>query len=172
MFVAQILVLMFMLLCLGTILWSTVRYGISPMPSSSQAQRAMQRLIPKQHSAVFIELGSGWGQLSHRLAIGHPEVEVIGYERSLLPFLFSRLFYRAENMCFQFVDFNEIELPDEAVLFCYLYPGAMMHLHTQLQGRQLWLISNSFALRGRKPIRSVELSDLYRTKIYLYRMDG
>ena len=84
----------FLLLSTTSILWSTIRYGISPMPSNQEARKAMLNFASQTTPKMIFELGSGWGKLAHELAILHPDSMVYGYERSWLPFLFSKFFFR------------------------------------------------------------------------------
>ncbi len=165
------LLLILALVCLVSILWSTVRYGIGPLPSSPRSRRAILDLVPDPAPAVILELGSGWGGLAHSLAERCPGSQVRGYERSVLPFLFSRLLVRQPKLSFHFEDIHQIELPPGSLLVCYLAPALMNELakHPQLQGCQL--ISHTFALPGHTPVAQRSVDDLYGSPVYLYRVD-
>ena len=153
-----------------SILWSTLRYGISPMPSNTRAQKAMISLIPKPTPAEFVELGSGWGQFANQLASLYPNTKVIGYERSVLPFLVSKLLYRRNNLDFHFVDFWQCTYPQGSVLFSYLYPEGMKKLSANTQSHQGWLISNTFSLPDHTPMKKLQLKDRFRSNVYLYKL--
>ena len=124
----SLLILCLALFPLLSILWSTIRYGISPMPSNRAAQKTMLALIPEASFSTIIELGSGWGNLAYAVAKKHPQAKVIGYETSLVPYLFATLCYRHHNLSFQWRNFLKQEIPDGALLMCYLYPGGMHKL--------------------------------------------
>lgn len=167
----QIIFTCAMLFSLGSILWSTIRYGISPMPSNQQAQIAMLSLIPEDPPEYMIDLGTGWGNFAYQLAKRYPQTTVYGYERSLIPFLFSILFFRRENLHLQFRNFLQEQFPPNALLFCYLYPQGMTKLSSHLEGLSCQLISNTFALGERQPIRALQINDAHRSMIYLYELE-
>ena len=161
------------LLLAVSIVWTTLRVGISPMPSSAKATRAILDLIPGNSGERFAELGSGWGRLALAVTSQRPEAHVVAYELSWLPWLWSigvaRLRGRQE---IEFVrqDFFDADLGDTDVVLCYLFPGAMERLAkslTQLKAGSV-IISNTFRLPGWQPDEVVELDDLYRTRVYRY----
>ena len=168
-FIIQIFIVVLCIVSMLSIVWSTLRYGISPMPSNRKASRAMLSLIPKGHGHPFIDLGSGWGQFAYQLAKQHPDTIVIGYERSLLPYFFSLLIYRRPNLSFRFKDFTKEELPQNAVFFCYLYPKGMDKLGKQIKKIPFELISNTFALTGYTPISTRSIQDLNNGTAYYYQ---
>jgi trans-aconitate methyltransferase len=157
-----------------SIVGSTIRAGISPMPSSARAVRAVLELLPDERGSVA-DLGSGWGTLTTALARAWPGVAVVGYELSPVPWLFSviraRLF--TPQVRLHRGDFMRAELGTATVVVCYLYPGGM----TRLKGKLLAelrpntvVISNTFALPDWTPERVVTLGDLHQTKVYRYRV--
>ncbi|MBL90553.1 MAG: SAM-dependent methyltransferase [Myxococcales bacterium] len=162
------------LLIVGLILVDTLRSGISPMPSSRKAQKAMLSLMPESINGPVYELGSGWGQLA--LAVSHKfnSVPVIGYEMAVVPWCISRLWLfvsRNSNVTFRRADFRHRELGDAQMIVCYLFPGAMTHLAQQLK-QELQpgsvIISNTFRLPGWEPEKVLELDDMHRSQIYRY----
>jgi hypothetical protein len=164
------LVLILGTICLASILWSTVRYGIGPLPSSPESREAMLTLVPEPAPERILELGSGWGGLALQLAERFPDSRVQGYERSLIPFLYAKLLVRRENLSFHFEDFRGVELPPGSLLVAFLAPRVMQELskHPGLAGCQL--ISHSFALPGQQPAAERTVADMYRSPIYLYRL--
>jgi len=114
-----------------TIVWSTILAGISPMPSSAKAYRAMIKLTEDTGDGAIYDLGSGWGTLVIRMAIKHPKRKVIGYEISLLPYLISlfiKYLLRVDNLTLYRQDFMNVDLSGASVLLCYLYPDGMSKL--------------------------------------------
>jgi len=114
-----------------TIVWTTLRVGISPMPSSAKAYRAMSILTENTGVGDIYDLGSGWGTLVIRMAIKYPKRKIIGYEISLLPYLVSVLIkcvLRVDNLSLYRQDFMTVDLSGASVLLCYLYPGGMSKL--------------------------------------------
>ncbi len=165
------LLLLLALACLVSILWSTIRYGIGPMPSSPAARTAMLELVPDPAPPVILELGSGWGGLALRLAERHPDSQVRGYERSLLPLLCSKLLGSRANLSFHFEDFHRVSIPQGSLLVCYLAPGVMNELAKHPGLRGCWLITHTFALPGHQPVAQRAVDDMYRSPMLLYRIE-
>ncbi|MEE2785834.1 MAG: class I SAM-dependent methyltransferase [Myxococcota bacterium] len=157
-----------------SIVWGTIRTGISPMPSSRRAMDAMLALAPEQVSGSVYELGSGWGLLAIKLAQRYPDAKVIGIEFSWAPYLVSKCvgyLMGGKNLTFQRADFRDVPLSSPALVVCYLYPEGMAQLSPILAGKLpsgSMVISNTFRLPGWTPHAVTELPDLYRTQIYRY----
>ena len=156
--------------------WYTVRLGISPMPSSGKAGRAIERIIKANRpSSIVYELGSGWGGLACRLARALPASHIRGFELSSIPYGWSSLvnrLRRSSNLEINRADFFGASLHDADIVVCYLYTGAMARLKDKFE-RELrpgtMVISNTFALPGWTPAEVVRLNDWYRTPVYVYR---
>ena len=80
------------LLIAFSIVWGTLKTGISPMMSSSKARQAMLAEINMDEKGALIDLGSGWGTLVIAVAKKHPKNQIIGYELSWFPWMISILF--------------------------------------------------------------------------------
>lgn len=172
--------IVFFVLCIwiliSLVFWS-IRNGIGPMPSSFKAKACLMKCMPDVGAGKILELGSGWGTLAFPIARKFPGSHVIGYETSPIPFAFSRLWNwlcAYPNLQFQRRDFYSVSLKDADLIVCYLYPDAMRLLRAKLE-KELkpgtWVISNTFAMPGWTPQKIFEVEDLYRTKIYLYKID-
>jgi trans-aconitate methyltransferase len=176
---ALILTLVFFLLLfsglVSIVIWS-IRNGISPMPSSRKARRCILLSVPKDIQGKIVDLGSGWGTLAIPLAQQLPHCQIVGYESSPIPFFVSecrRQLLQIENLYFYRKDFFEVTLNDAALVVCYLYPEAMRKLKIKFLRElkpETWIISNTFAIPGWEPMSIYQLSDLYRTNIYVYRV--
>ena len=162
------------ILIIVSIVWSTIRTGISPMQSSGKARHAMIAAIENAGSGDFIELGSGLGVLACDLARAYPDRIVIGYELSFVPWFFSvilKKMFGLKNLSFYRKDFTKANFDNAAVLFCYLFPGGMISLENKLK-RELdhdaLIISNTFAFPSFKAEKTTRLKDVYRTPVYVY----
>ena len=156
-----------------SIVWTTLRVGIPPMPSSSKATRAILSLIPVKAGERIAELGSGWGGLALAVTRHQHTAQVVAYELSLLPWLWSIAVARLtgrQNIEFIRGDFFDADLTDTDVVLCYLFPDAMERLAKELRSLKPGsiIISNTFRLPGWQPDELIELDDLYRTRIYRY----
>ena len=157
-----------------SIVVSTLRTGISPMPTPARVRRELLALLPPDTTGTVLELGAGWGHLAFAIADRCPQARVIAYELSFLPFQFMRLRQRLSpraNLELRPEDLFSASFQDAAVVVCYLFPGAMARLGPRFadelpEGARI--LSHTFALRGWTPARTVRLGDLYRTPVYLY----
>ncbi len=174
-----------MIAALLSIVLSTIRNGISPMPSSPAARHTVAREIERLvHAGVLsehdtiIEAGSGWGHLAFHLARRFPQLSIVGMENSPLPLITSRLWRMQTiyaNVRLSHSDLFRADYSEAKLIICYLYPGAMQCLQRAvMEGLKLkasnecWLISVGFAIPNMTPVRTSISRDMYRTPVYLY----
>ena len=173
---AGIVVLVAVLVIGASILWSTLRTGMPPMPSLGASRRGMVALVETPPTGAIVDMGSGWGTLAVAFARRFPDTPVVGYEVSFFPWLFSVLLARLlglSNLSFRRLDFCNAELMGASVVVCYLMPSGMARVRERLEtdpGDVDTVISHYFALRGWEADHIVELPDLYRTPLYRYRL--
>lgn len=171
----EFVVLALALLVLGSIVWSTLRLGISPMPTSARVRRALLDQIPRELTGTIFELGSGWGGLALALSAHCPQARVVAIEASPFPFWVTRMrarLARRSNLEVQRGDFLTVDLRLARLVITYLWTGAMTQLTPKLEAELpegAELITHTFGLRGRTPTEVTQLTDLYRTPIYRYR---
>lgn len=173
-FVTVIIICVLSTILLSVVVWS-IKNGISPMPSTSKAKKAILESSPSVVQGTICELGSGWGTLVLPLALRYPQCVVIGYESSPIPFFFSKIracFSRRKNLILLRRDFFKESLSDAALVVCYLYPEAMRILRKKFEDELrpgTIIISNTFGIPGWEPIEVHIIDDMYKTKVYLYR---
>lgn len=163
-----------------SIIYNTVKLGISPMPSSNKAYLAMMQLIDEAgletKAGSIIDLGSGWGNFVIRIAKRHPKKTVVGYELSYLPWLISSLLKKLlglKNLTLHRQDFYQADLSSASILVCYLFPQAMNKISDKLHLEQAsvnFLISNNFALPAWQPYKTIQIDDFYKSPVYLYKI--
>ncbi|MDP6773324.1 MAG: hypothetical protein QGI63_03550 [Rhodospirillales bacterium] len=164
------------LAAIGSILVYTLRTGITPMPTSRRVKAAMIELVPDGFEGTIVELGSGWGTLAMAFARRYPGCQVLAYELSPLPWLFSRLWCAVAplaNLRVHRADFHEARLHGAGLVVCYLHPGAMERLRPKLEAELTpgaLVLSNTFAMPRWRPVAVAEAEDFYRSKVYLYRI--
>ena len=193
--VFEIVFIVFTLLVLLSIVWGTIRLGISPMPSSRSARQAMLELcdeallestdqtINKPNANVndngpvrIYELGSGWGNMLVALARRYPQHIIVGFELSFVPWLVSIVWLkllRLNNVSVHRQDFFKVDLSSAKLALCYLYPQGMVKLEAKLTedtGSLNYLISHHFALPHYEPIKTLRIKDIYQAPVYLYKM--
>ncbi len=158
--------------CLS-VLWSAVRLGIGPVPTSRAVRAVMLELTPADASGTVYELGCGFGGLARALARRCPKAHVVGVEASLVPWAFAALVQRVRplpNLRIVRGDFFAQPLGEADVLVCYLFTGGMQQLAQRVSlKRGAVLISSTFALPGRTADATVRAKDLYASPVYRYR---
>jgi len=172
--ILDILLLVAGLFITVSIIYSTVKLGISPMPSSKKAYNAIVTLIDNTGTGPIIDLGSGWGNFVVRMAKRNPQRQIVGYELSILPWITSVLLKKTlglNNLTLYRKNFYDANLSNASVLICYLYPEAMNKINNKLiveNPNVGFLISNNFALPSWQPKQTLLLDDFYKSPIYLY----
>ena len=157
-----------------SIVFYTIRYGISPMPSSLAVRRELWLLLPELDSGEIYELGSGFGTLAIPLAKKYPNLKITGFEISPFPFWIAKIratLLGLNNLCFKRANFLEADLSKPCLLVSYLYPEGMRRIAGKIEtieGRTQYFLSHTFALPGHQPCKQSIASDLYRSPIYLY----
>jgi hypothetical protein len=176
MFLLQVVLVCISLFIIVSILISTLRYGISPTPSSRKASCAILSFLPSASKGKLYELGCGWGTLLWDIARHNPDLQLVGYEVSVVPYLFCRLRMRIDprpNVTIRFADFLKADFADADFLVTYLCPSCMDSLEEKLEAearKGTVLISNTFALRRRRPDRILKINDFFRTEILSYTL--
>lgn len=167
------------LLLVLLIVAASIRNGITPMPTSRLVRRmVMQQIgLPADRSEI-VEAGSGFGTLALQLARRFPMCRITGIENSIVPLLISRLLGRFNRMPRSRLEFRRGDLFEQAyetsdLVVCYLHPAAMRRLGPILRQRAKEgskIVSVFFAFDDWEP-ESVEVcGDMYRTKVYVYRV--
>lgn len=160
----------------ASIIFSTLKIGISPMPSSKKAYQAIIALADETGTGPIYDLGSGWGSLVIRLAREYPDRQIVGYELSLFPWLTTKIIKRVlglSNLVVHREDFLKADLSGATVITCYLFPAAMAEIESKLKhgkGKLRFIISNNFALPSYQACKVVQLNDFYQSPVYLYHM--
>lgn len=160
----------------GSVVISTLKVGISPMPSSSKTRKEILKCCKNTGTGPTYELGCGWGNLLIALAKRYPNRQIVGYELSLLPW-FTCLclikLFRLHNVQLYWENFFKADLSQVKVIY-YLYPKGMQKLDEKLSSYEIkpdYLISNTFALPSQQPQKTIRLEDLYRSPVYLYQLN-
>jgi hypothetical protein len=162
-----------------SILYFTLKNGISPMPTSVVVRRTLlnQSSIFAQ-SKYIVDAGSGWGHLAFHIARKYSDKHVMGLENSLVPYLvsgFLRNILSYPQLYFLRRDLYAFNYANADLVLCYLYPGAMRRLSDILQRRTkpgTLIVTIFFALPDWKPEQVIVCKDVYRTKIYVYRKNS
>ena len=155
---------------LGAIVISTLKIGISPMPTSIKAWRAIKHLLPEKSPEAIAELGAGFGHMALLLAKQYPNAKVVAYECSTIPFLVAKIASLFQpNLHVVKKDFLLEDLSKFDLLYAYLFPKAMERLsEKELSGT---LIYNNFALKNRPPAKKIYIGKWTKLPIYVYKFN-
>ena len=165
---------------LATLVYTLIT-GISPVPSSPRATRALLALaeagLPAaREDLLIVDLGAGFGTLMAAFAKRFPEARVLGIELSPLPWLVCRLrllLRPRPKVTLRRGDFHRMPLGEATLVLCYLYPGGMTKLRPKLEAELRagsLVVSHAFAMPGWTPERVMRVTDPYATPVYLYRV--
>ncbi len=161
-----------------SIIWHTVRIGISPMPTSGKVKFALAQMLPPADAfakdSFIFDLGSGWGTLLLLLAKRYPHCHIVGIELSPVPYLVSRfrlMFAGVSNVSLMHRNFFDVSLGRASMVVAYLFPICMPELSTKLEKelpKNTPIITHTFSLPNWTPKEEIRATDLYRTRVYLY----
>lgn len=154
--------------------WSVFLTQVPYFPSGKSAGDAVAGLIDPQKPLKIIEIGSGLGGFSLRLAKLHPKSSYLGIEIAPLPFLISliRSKYQRSTVLFKLGNYEKVDLAQFDLVFAYLSPAAMPQLYEQCRAQMKVgsiLVSHEFIVPGVEP--SGTLKSAHDSKItYTYQM--
>ncbi|MGF7049536.1 SAM-dependent methyltransferase [Paenibacillus sp. DS2015] len=158
-----------------SIVYVSLRNGISPMPSTAPVRQVVTAEIKRiTNRKSIVEAGSGFGTLAIHMGKYHTDSQIIGLENSRIPLWISKLLARMDNrtnVTFLRRDLYTYSYKDADLVVCYLYPGAMKRL-TSIWSKGLnpgaQVISVCFAIPDWEPDRVTICKDIYHTKVYIY----
>ena len=174
-------------LILLAVYWSTFRTQVPLYLSSRKIWRALETLLPSPASGVgaeweevprfrFIDLGSGLGGVLTHLARTRPDGHYSGVESAPLPFLWSWLRIKLgghPNCDVHWGSIWDKDLAQYDAVFAYLSPVPMERLWRKACAEMrpgTVLISSTFAVPQQTPHETVEVDDLHRSTLLVWRM--
>ena len=168
-------------LILLAVYWSTFRTQVPLYLSSYKVWQALESLLPPPASGRagypalrFMDIGSGLGGVLAHLARVRPDGEYSGVEIAPFPFAWSWLRLRLKPNCrVYWGSLWDRDLSHYDVVFAYLSPVPMAELwekaRREMQPGSLF-ISNTFAVPEFPPQQTVQVDDLHRSQLYVWRM--
>jgi len=168
----ELLLLIILLIIILSIVITSLKVGISPMPSNKKVSKEIVNLLEKDSNNTIIELGSGFGNLAIFLASSFPNKQIIAYEISFFPYLISKLLTKVlkiKNLKIYRKNFLKEDIKN-ATLVCYLFPEGMQKLEDKLFDDSIntQIISSTFAFRHIKERKVIQTQDILKTPIYVY----
>ena len=169
-------------LVLLVVYWSTFRTQVPLYLSSNKVWRALEDFLPPPGTDFrFVDLGSGLGGVLTHLADVRPDGQYIGVESAPLPFLWSwlRIKFGDHRNCK--VHWGSIwddrleacNLSQYDVVFAYLSPVPMERLWHKARAEMRpgsVFISSTFAVPEQSPHETVQVDDLHRSTLLVWRM--
>lgn len=153
---------------------SNIKERVPLYLSNETTGRALGRLLPEQQSFSFLDLGSGLGGILSYLAERNSIGTFHGVESAPGLFLISWLRLRKKfnaNVCYG--DLWKENLESYDVVYAFLSPAAMPELWRKAKKEMRkgsLFVSNSFAVPGEKPTRTLRLKDARCTRLLIWKM--
>lgn len=166
-------------LILLAVYWSTFRTQVPLYLSSDKVWRALEDFLPQRQSNAsfrFIDLGSGLGGVLTHLARARPDGQYTGVESAPLPCLASWLRIRIgghRNCEVRWGSLWDCDLSQYDVVYAYLSPVPMERLWRKARAEMRpgnIFISSTFAVPEKTPHETVQVDDLHRSTLLVWRM--
>ncbi len=164
-------------LILLAVYWSTFRSQVPLYLSSNKVWRALEGFLPDAKIGFrFIDLGSGLGGVLTHLASIRPDGQYVGVESAPLPFLWSWLRIKLggyRNCNLHWGSIWDCDLAQYDVVFAYLSPVPMERLWRKARAEMrpgTVFISSTFAVPEQTPHETVQVDDLHRSALLVWRM--
>jgi len=172
-------------LILLAVYWSTFRTQVPLYLSSDKVWRALEALLPSPTSGGggndkphfhFIDLGSGLGGVLTHLARVRPDGRYTGVESAPLPCLASWLRIRLgghRNCEVRWGSLWNCDLSQYDVVYAYLSPVPMERLWQKARAEMRpgsVFVSSTFAVLEQTPHETVQVDDLHRSTLLVWRM--
>lgn len=167
-------------LLLLAVYWSAFRSQVPLYLSSEKVWQALETFLPNKEFQ-FVDLGSGLGGVLTHLASVHPDGRYTGIESAPLPCLASWLRIRLGGHRNCKVHWGSIwddklgacDLSQYDVVFAYLSPVPMERLWRKARAEMRpgsMFISSTFAVPDQMPHQTVQVDDLHRSSLLVWRM--
>ncbi len=156
--------------------WSTFRTQVPLYLSSEKVWQALAARLPSDREFTLADLGSGLGGVLTYLARTAPRGRYHGVESAPLPFLWSWLRIKAgghRNCTVQWGSLWDCDLSRYDVVFAYLSPVPMEELWNKAKREMRpgsLFISNTFAVPEQPPQETIQVDDLHRSPLFVWRM--
>lgn len=163
-------------LLLAFMFWNSADDRVPLYLTNRQTARALRSILEKNPAVKFIDLGSGLGGTSLRLAAAMPHGQFQGVESAPFPLAFSKVrgwLFGSVNLSFDYGNMWDWNLQRYDVVYCFLSPVPMARLFEKARSEMVpgtLFISNSFAVPDVAPTEVIAVDDRRKTQLYIYRM--
>lgn len=163
-------------LALLLLFWNVLRERVPLYLSNATTHAALRAILEREggEGRRVIDLGSGFGGALRAMAEAPRVAEVVGVESAPLPWLVSALRFRSHpRIRVHWASLWSQRLSGFDVVYAFLSPEPMPRLWAKLvreARRPMLLISNGFPVPEVEPDEVIELDDVRRTELFLYRL--
>lgn len=153
--------------------WNAVAERVPLYLSNKRARDALAGLLPTKEGVRALDAGAGLGGPLASLAAARPDGEFVGCETAPLSWLVARIrLARRRNVRLMFASLWSLDLGGFDVVYAFLSPTPMPRLYKKA-AREMKpgsiLVSNTFIVPDVEPDAIVELDDIRRTHLFVYR---
>jgi hypothetical protein len=157
--------------------WNSARARVPLYLTGRQSLRHLQDLLGERVGAFrLVDLGCGLGSALCPLARAFPQAQFLGVETAPLSFLIAWLRSLPLRNCkVRYRSLWQQPLDEFEVVYCFLSPEPMPALWSKARDEMRggsWLISNSFAIPGVPPSRTLQLDDWRSSCLLLWEIPG
>lgn len=153
--------------------FSTIFRGYAPFViSRKKVIDLVINVINPQPNQVVYELGSGGANFLQKVENKFPNVKLIGFEYSIIIFLFSSLFLKLKHSKIKICRKNifDVNLKEADIIYGYLFPSMMLKLGKKIQTEckpGTIFVSSMFSVPGWKPMQTLKQGS---GTIYFYQV--
>ncbi|QWD48447.1 class I SAM-dependent methyltransferase [Polynucleobacter paludilacus] len=145
----------------ASLYWSVFLTQVPYYPSSESVCILVAEMLPPDQKQSVVEIGSGLGGFSLKLAHLRPQCTVLGMEIAPLPWLISylRSKFQKSLVRFRLGNYKTLDFSDFDLIFAYLSPAAMPSLYEQCSMQMkpgAILVSHEFPIPDIEPTRTLQ----------------
>ncbi len=160
---------------LVTIYWNSPK-GIPIYLTNGKTCEGIAGLLPSKADVTFMDIGCGVGGTLGYLSDYQKSGIFMGIESAPIPFFIAKirfLFARQRNVNLSFGNMWKLNFSDFDVVYAFLSPVPMAQLFRKVRAEMKpgsIFISNSFKVPNEKPTEIIEIDDLRKTKLLVWRL--
>ena len=159
----------------ASLYWSVFLTQVPYYPSSTTVCHQVAELVEANTHLRIVEIGSGLGGFSLKLAQLRPQCTILGIEIAPLPWFISYMRAQFQNpqVSFKLGNYKTIDFSQFDLIFAYLSPAAMPSLYQQCAEQMsagAILVSHEFQVPGVEPSKTLQ-SDKNSKKSFIYEIN-
>ena len=136
-------------------------------------ENALEVINPEKNQIIY-DLGAGDGKFLRALTKKYSDISAIGFEKSFLPYIISKIFPN-KKFKIKFKNFFKADLSSADFIFAYLFPEYMKNLGPKLYSEMkpgAILVSSTFSIPDWQPLEIIPLKTGKTKnwgKLYVYK---